>query len=146
MTYFKDLSAGHFNRPEPDIFVYVGWLSQTHPYEQGDTPPGFIERLTLFCENPPEEYALFGFHACEFCGRFLGSNEIRVIGVDKVYAAPVLIFHYVEAHNYRPPQEFIDAVLAAPLPDSEEMLQKYGPSIPHDFPEQVEDERSQWND
>ncbi|MCX7805518.1 MAG: hypothetical protein N3A38_10060 [Planctomycetota bacterium] len=38
--------------------------------------------------------------------------EIRVLGRDgKIYAAPTLIYHYVVAHKYRPPQEFIDAVM-----------------------------------
>ena len=30
----------------------------------------------------------------------------------RVYAAPTLIWHYVTEHGYRPPDEFIDAVLA----------------------------------
>ena len=35
-----------------------------------------------------------------------------------LYAAPNLIFHYVRDHAYKPPQEFIDAVLTGPAPDS----------------------------
>jgi hypothetical protein len=37
---------------------------------------------------------------------------MRVAGESTVYAAPVLIHHYVVAHDYRPPDEFIAAVLA----------------------------------
>jgi hypothetical protein len=40
-----------------------------------------------------------------------GSGEIRVPGDRKVYAAPILIHHYVEAHGYKPPEEFIEAVI-----------------------------------
>jgi hypothetical protein len=29
-----------------------------------------------------------------------------------VFAAPSLVYHYVAAHDYRPPDEFIAAVLA----------------------------------
>jgi hypothetical protein len=29
----------------------------------------------------------------------------------KTYSSPTLIVHYIDAHNYRPPQEFIDAVM-----------------------------------
>ena len=44
---------------------------------------------------------------------FLGSAEIRVQGKEgKVYAAPTLIYHYVAAHDYDPPQEFVEALLA----------------------------------
>jgi hypothetical protein len=59
----------------------------------------------------------------EFEGETLkfGSAEIRVIGSDSViYAAPNLVFHYVRDHGYKPPQSFIDAVLAEPAPDSQE--------------------------
>jgi hypothetical protein len=37
---------------------------------------------------------------------------MRVAGSGKVYAAPTLVHHYVVAHDYRPPDEFIAAVLA----------------------------------
>ncbi len=28
----------------------------------------------------------------------------------KVYAAPTLIYHYMKNHNYRPPNEFLEAL------------------------------------
>jgi hypothetical protein len=37
---------------------------------------------------------------------------MRVAGDGRVYAAPSLVHHYVIAHGYRPPDEFIAAVLA----------------------------------
>jgi len=37
-----------------------------------------------------------------------------------LYAAPALIYHYVVEHDYKPPQEFIDAVMTVPQPGSEE--------------------------
>ena len=40
-----------------------------------------------------------------------GSAEIRVRGANRVYAAPELVYHYVVAHQYKPPREFIEAVL-----------------------------------
>lgn len=42
---------------------------------------------------------------------YLGAKVIIVIGEDRNYAAPDLIYHYVTDHNYRPPDEFIDAVM-----------------------------------
>ena len=73
-----------------------------------------------------------GFHACAWCApgedaatwlqvkpdygpdascASIGNGEIRVRGEGLVYAAPALIYHYVVDHNYRPPDEFIAAVL-----------------------------------
>ncbi len=44
-----------------------------------------------------------------------------MVGQDgTVYAAPDLIYHYVVAHHYRPPDEFIQAVMETPLPGSQE--------------------------
>jgi hypothetical protein len=41
-----------------------------------------------------------------------GNSEIRVAAANGItYVAPVLVLHYVIAHGYLPPQEFIDAVI-----------------------------------
>jgi hypothetical protein len=56
-----------------------------------------------------------GIHLCPFCDPIkapAGSAEIRVINGSQAYAAPALIHHYVTVHRYRPPVEFIAAVLA----------------------------------
>jgi hypothetical protein len=43
----------------------------------------------------------------------LGCAEVWVRGIDGVwYAAPTLILHYVQAHRYKPPEEFIQTVLS----------------------------------
>jgi hypothetical protein len=68
-----------------------------------------------------------------------GGNEIRVLAGEKVFAAPVLIFHYVISHRYRPPEEFIQAVMRSPRPGSPEMVSRYGPPLAHRFPVQYED-------
>jgi len=59
----------------------------------------------------------------------VGFAEIRVFGRNgKIYAAPNLIYHYVTAHSYRPPDEFIQAVLEGRQPDTpeyENLLRQY---------------------
>ena len=45
----------------------------------------------------------------------LGASEIWVPCGDKYFAAPSMILHYIEVHNYRPPVEFVDAVKAMDL-------------------------------
>lgn len=45
--------------------------------------------------------------------KLLGMSEIWLPSSSGViYAAPSLIYHYMEAHRYLPPQEFLDAVIA----------------------------------
>lgn len=53
-----------------------------------------------------------------------GNGEVRVAETNGTrWAAPALVFHYVTAHQYRPPQGFVDAVLTgAVLPDPQQAV------------------------
>lgn len=127
--YIPDLSPYQFLK-QPRC-VAVGWLDGAHPFEQGEVSQAFVERLWAFCKRRVN--GLLGKHGCDFCPpskihhpdtfgedwMHLGTAEIRVFGNDTiVYAAPNLIYHYVVKHQYRPPEEFIQAVLTCPLPDT----------------------------
>jgi hypothetical protein len=67
--------------------------------------------------------ALSGFHVCEFClqppekkppPETTGNGEIRVVDVHGItYVAPVLVLHYVVAHEYLPPPKFTEAAIKA---------------------------------
>lgn len=133
MTYFADLTPYTYRPGEKNTYN-IGWLTAEKKFSKGKTSKEFQEILTDFCQNPPQQYATCGYHPCEFCGRILGGSEIRIVGDEKIFAAPVLIFHYVITHSYRPPQEFIDAVMSAPLPDSDEVIERYGRKGRHAFP------------
>jgi hypothetical protein len=42
-----------------------------------------------------------------------GNGQIRVLSKKgNLYAAPTLVYHCVTQHGYRPPKEFIEAVVA----------------------------------
>jgi hypothetical protein len=129
--YFEDLSPYEYggDTPMPDV-VNVGWLSQEHPYESGPVPPEFVEAVRKLVASPVNLYR--GVHLCEFCldppvvttrgglrmidpaRGTTGNGEIRVSASDGLtYVAPILVLHYIEAHQYRPPKSFVVAVLAA---------------------------------
>ena len=134
MAYFADLSPyAYGGEPQPGV-VHVGWLDAEHLIPRGPLPPGVLERLRALAKNPVELYR--GLHHCERCcdldctglsseeilHRFRtfdempgvrGTGEIRVSGDGLIYAAPVMIVHYIERHDYQPPREFIDAVMRA---------------------------------
>jgi hypothetical protein len=133
--YKPDLSpARRFDEYSCLGTLNVGWLDPAHPYAQGDTSKEFHDRLFEFCGHSVLQTR--GCHVCPYCGDpssfltvcekrlgkelWLGSAEIRVTYEGKTYAAPDLIYHYVVAHRYRPPDEFIEAVLKGPLPDTRE--------------------------
>jgi len=55
----------------------------------------------------------------------LGFAEIRAFGKhDKVYAAPNLLYHYVTAHHYKPPAEFVLALKKGPCPPDPEYINR----------------------
>jgi hypothetical protein len=113
----------------------VGWLDNVHPYPKGAVDARLVEKMRLLACNPMELYR--GKHICELCveppdlvkttlpnrvvldpncswARWVdqrsSNGEIRVSGEGIVCAAPVLIVHYIEAHNYVPPAQFLKAV------------------------------------
>jgi len=126
--YFADLSQYCYGKAEPDPNVLnVGWLSSAHPYTQGSVSDLFVTHLRHLVQSPVNLYR--GLHFCEFCPEpqvrttpgglrivdprpgTAGNGEIRVRGASgQIYVAPALIHHYVTAHGYRPPAEFVSAV------------------------------------
>lgn len=112
MTYFPDLSEYKRFPRRPGV-LNVGWLDEAHPIAIGETTVEFQNALKDICNAP---ILLFrGFHLCEFCepgNQVQGNGQIRVEDQNsQVYAAPTMIYHYVTVHGYRPPREFIEAVL-----------------------------------
>ncbi len=108
----------------------VGWLQPGRPFDVGETPAEFLPALLPFCLPPETVCPWPGLPLCPLCRQPVilpGEDrsaahltEIRVIGETEIYAAPALIYHYVEAHHYQPPDEFIAAVLQGPAPGTAE--------------------------
>lgn len=114
MAFFEDLTPYNYFLPEREGTVNIGWLERGHPFSAGPTSATFREKLKACCHRRVKQTR--GLHMCEFCkGRKKpgGSAEIRVVGNGRVYAAPELVYHYVVVHDYKPPKEFIGAVLAS---------------------------------
>jgi hypothetical protein len=129
-VYFADLTPYEYLKGNEPTVLNIGWLDTGHDFKRGEVPLGFLDRLRSLAEKPANQTR--GFHLCPFCknesdGTEVGlhthieqmvkvgavsSAEIRVCRRDgRSYAAPILICHYIEAHGYQPPQEFIDAVM-----------------------------------
>ena len=89
----------------------------------------FIEKLTLYCENPLNSDLNGVCRETEIDGKkyVKGFGEIRIIDLKKKirYAAPNVIIDDILSGKYIPPIEFIDAVLTGPTFDSEEYQEFY---------------------
>jgi hypothetical protein len=136
---YEDLSFySHYIRGSAIEVKNIGWLDQSHPFLKKEINNDFVEKLKKAILNTYKgSYScdivvdkLRGSYACPVCGEHglrisngqesfpLGSAELWIPD-NKVkghyFATFDLIIHYVEDHDYCPPQEFIDAVLALDL-------------------------------
>lgn len=135
MTYFEDLSRYSYidgaERDGPDLMVNVGWLDRSKPFAVGYVEPRLVDRMIELAKDPWN--LTRGRHLCNLCPRpvlsggdpipwataltqdgeelVLGNGEIHVQAAERiVYSAPTLIVHYVESHQYLPPDEFLGAL------------------------------------
>ena len=138
--HYPDLTPyEYYVERDDEPALNVGWLDAAQEFFKGDPPPGFLDRLRLIARTRVKQ--MRGFQVCQFCpdpcssfglgawsdqdkavydacfenGHY-SSAEIRVRGEDgRIYASPRMIVHYVAAHGYLPPSEFIDAVMQTTL-------------------------------
>lgn len=125
MSYFPDLGRKSLVARGEHIRA-VGWLHPDHLYARGSVPAEFIARLKEFVGRPSLSGNDFcfpgigGVHTCEFCGKAHGGGNFGVPCDDILFVFPSMIIHYIEAHEYKPPDEFVAATMRSPLPDTEE--------------------------
>jgi hypothetical protein len=60
----------------------------------------------------------------------VGATNLFVPGKTTVYIAPSLMLHYMDAHDYAPPKEFIDALMQCPPIGSEAYYRALEPVAP----------------
>ena len=144
MTYYKDLDAcDYFPGQQQPRLLAIGWLDPGHPYSRGPIPSELFESLAQLAVHPWQPVVAAGLHSCPFCvftggptsirvadaSVQLGMNNIFVPAADAVYVTPSLVLHYIDAHEYAPPEEFRRAVEACPPMRSMDYLraiQKHG--------------------
>lgn len=105
--YYNDLEIEH--RVFGVELIKIAWLDNTNVFNVGSCPQSFIDKLKTFKPN----IASHGYHDCPFCDEAKSSCRytFQIPGTLKYYDTPDMIIHYIEKHNYLPPQEFIDFIL-----------------------------------
>jgi hypothetical protein len=124
MAEFEDLSVIH---PSGRL-VAVGWLGRESLYERGYVSTSVFAKLVDLLADPWQPNERVGMHYCDLC-RFTGGNpdmtyrgisvrmgtaNLYVPDEGYIFVAPSLILHYIDAHEYAPPETFCAAVLACP--------------------------------
>ncbi len=128
MTWYADLGFIDYFFAGATSLRAVGWLDAEHPFETGPISSADFEKLCRLLVSPWQPVATAGRHGCELCGHTNGPGLLRyrdlevplgvanvfIPGERKIYVAPSLLVHYVDAHHYRPPDEFLGAARACP--------------------------------
>lgn len=129
MTTYADLGPiDYFALADSSSLRAVGWLGPEAEFPRGQVPQVFFGKLCALLAEPWEPVASAGFHQCELCQfaggprsmQFdgmtiqVGASNLFVPGEGCIYVAPSLVAHYIDAHRYRPPEEFVQAVLRCP--------------------------------
>lgn len=117
MAWYEDLQPCDYFGPDFARYLRaVGWLESGHAFPTGRVEAAVYARLIELLKEPWEPGAFVGWHQCDLC-QYEGPTGLRnlfVPGPGFAFVAPELIAHYMNAHSYRPPDEFCAAVLECP--------------------------------
>jgi hypothetical protein len=118
MVWFADLSpCTYFGEECASFLRAVGWLERAKPFPSGPVESEVFGRLVELLKNPWQPGMFMGFHRCDLClyeGNATSVRNLFIPGGSVVFVCPELVVHYMNAHWYRPPDEFCRAVLACP--------------------------------
>jgi hypothetical protein len=140
MAWYADLShCGYFDGVpgwDTSALRAVGWLSSAEQFAMGQVSEEIFAKLCGLLRNPWGLMDFMGHHACELCTThsprsfvyrgasiLVGNGEVFVPWERCILVAPSLVLHYIDAHQYLPPTEFLSAVLRCPEMGSREYLQ-----------------------
>jgi|GEM_PF-6352000 len=121
MAWFEDGNpCGYFGRSFAECFTAAGWLTANKPFAKGKIEPEvkakLQEQAALGASPFIILFAYFGVHSCELCHNAASGDNFFIPdkSTNTIWAAPSLIVHYIDAHDYLPPDEFRAATLACP--------------------------------
>jgi hypothetical protein len=123
VAWFPDLgSIDYFSTHERVPLLPVGWLDGVHEFATGVVATDDFARLKELLVDPWAPMHFMGWHECELglhAGMSFpqvpsGYRNLFVPSGSVLYVAPEMILHYIEAHRYRPPDEFLTAIRECP--------------------------------
>ena len=117
MAWYADLSpCDYFAAGCTSFLRAVGWLERGRPFATGPVDAAVYERLVEMFRDPWQPGIFLGFHRCDLClyeGES-GKRNLFVPADGLVFVCPELVTHHMNAHEYRPPEDFCRSVLACP--------------------------------
>lgn len=137
MSHFADLEQLTLDGLGTPV-VAVGWLAAGHEYTRGEVDKESFLKLATLLRNPWQPAISAGRHPCPFC-RFtggpasievdgstitVGTGVVLIPSESRIFVAPSLVLHFIDAHGYAPPPDFLAAVADCPAMRSMEYLKR----------------------
>ncbi len=125
--FYTDLKTNELD--DGYLIRAVGWLTNTEPFTVGSVSVEFRDVLHRHIEAAWQPFYFAGCHDCELCESQPFSSSFNLfISTDSIlYYSPIMVEHYIIDHDYQPPQEFINAVMASPAQATTEYFQAVRP-------------------
>jgi hypothetical protein len=108
--------CGYFGDQVADCLTAIGWLERGRAFPSGAVDVDIYSKLLALLDDPWQPVVTMGSHTCDLClydGQS-GTKNLFVPASNVAFVCPELITHYMNAHGYRPPEGFCQAVLACP--------------------------------
>lgn len=138
MTQIADLEPfNYFPWGSIHNVLAVGWLDCQCAFPTGSVSKEFFLKLCQMIQEPWQPPVVpAGVHHCNLCQFSRGGgatfeglpvpsasgSNLFVPYDGKLYVAPILVAHYVDAHRYKPPRVFVEAIMACPPMNSMEYM------------------------
>lgn len=128
MASIPDLSpCTYFGFDPGDTLLAIGWLERGDEFATGRMDDRVYRRLGELARQPWEFFIYRGFHSCSLC-QYDGAEStanLFIPGDGVIYACPELIVHCIDAHWYRPPEQFQAAVVRCADQNSMEFKRRF---------------------
>jgi len=129
--YVKDGESSDYGIPEENAYAWgwlgnkvesSGWIDQSKKKAVIDTLKGVT--IDYRCSMTR------GWHNCEICGEALGNAEIKISSNGKIFVSPSAVDHYIEAHDYRPDDSVVEAVINGRILKEEDLTPDFDLDMP----------------
>lgn len=134
--WIEDFAAFPDEDAPGDNLIAVGWLAPDKPYARGAVDAETYNEIQSLCSRPWGQPPNFvGMRGCSLC-QFDGPHFAPIAYVPyqgRIFVTHGGLDHYIAAHWYQPPAEFVEAVKHCPptgtFPYMKAMLENGGKGI-----------------
>ena len=93
--------------PSPLNSIAIGWLGSSVP-DVGHVPDSLLDALRTASVAYETDTGALGYHQCQICMGHEDRGEFVIEADGRTYVLPRMVIHYIDAHRYKLPQQFLN--------------------------------------